>query len=182
METMSSNNDPLFYLHHANIDRYLDLWRKQHPNSPYNGAHRNRSPVSVRDVLQPLNATAGEAMNQLPNVKYCYEYSSGVAPVTGSMNKRQMSNTNNCSATALEYPAPIPQDWLKMMGGDLTANDDYEREAKNTIDLLNAACYVSDSCIVAKRKNVRMTKLNGLRGLDKKTRKGAKMRSILHLL
>ncbi len=35
MMTTTSPNDPVFFLHHANIDRIWSAWQTEHPNSPY---------------------------------------------------------------------------------------------------------------------------------------------------
>jgi tyrosinase len=35
MRRMTSPNDPVFYLHHANVDRIWTAWQTLHPNTPY---------------------------------------------------------------------------------------------------------------------------------------------------
>ena len=35
MQRMTSPNDPVFFLHHCNIDRLWALWQQSHPTEPY---------------------------------------------------------------------------------------------------------------------------------------------------
>ena len=44
METGSSPSDPLFWLHHANIDRLWAKWQKQHPSI---------KPPNMTETLRP---------------------------------------------------------------------------------------------------------------------------------
>ena len=70
MRQTHSPNDPLFWLHHANVDRYFLAWQMEHPRSPYNGG-------SLNDVMQPFGVRISAAFNLPTNSdsEYCYTYS-----------------------------------------------------------------------------------------------------------
>lgn len=55
MATGASPNDPVFWLHHAFIDRLWAQWQARHPSSAYLPAARTRNVVSVDDVMRPWN-------------------------------------------------------------------------------------------------------------------------------
>lgn len=102
MRQTYSPNDPLFWLHHANVDRYFQAWQMENPRSSYNGG-------SLNDILQPFNIRVSTAFT-LPtsNSRYCYTYSMGSNSMRGALRKR---NTNE-----LECPAHIPDEYTISMG------------------------------------------------------------------
>ena len=56
MRPMTSPNDPVFFLHHCNIDRLWTLWQRQHPGEPYApGAGVAGAPAGhhLTDPMQP---------------------------------------------------------------------------------------------------------------------------------
>ncbi|MBT2399831.1 tyrosinase family protein [Streptomyces sp. ISL-100] len=55
MATGVSPNDPVFWLHHAFIDRLWAQWQARHPGSTYLPAARTPSVVSLNDVMRPWN-------------------------------------------------------------------------------------------------------------------------------
>ncbi|KAI8899982.1 hypothetical protein BC833DRAFT_563666 [Globomyces pollinis-pini] len=91
--TMQSANDPVFFLHHAMVDK---IWRKWQDLCPefeesYGNPDYNLRPfgVTVRDVLAQTD-------------NYCYSYSSsgGDVPVSVSCIKKKNGETATGSATA----------------------------------------------------------------------------------
>ncbi|KAI8870078.1 Di-copper centre-containing protein [Ramicandelaber brevisporus] len=75
MSTMYSPNDPIFYLHHANIDRHYYMWQAQdwaRRNNAYGGANRNNSPARLTDPLPGLKGTIADFMD--PREQLCYTY------------------------------------------------------------------------------------------------------------
>ncbi|OCC08595.1 tyrosinase MelC2 [Streptomyces sp. PTY087I2] len=62
MATGASPNDPVFWLHHAFIDRLWAQWQARHPRSTYLPATRTRNVVSVDDVMRPWNDVTPAAM------------------------------------------------------------------------------------------------------------------------
>ncbi|MEU0358998.1 tyrosinase MelC2 [Streptomyces cyaneofuscatus] len=55
MATGASPNDPVFWLHHAFIDRLWAQWQARHPRSAYLPAGATRNVVSLNDVMRPWN-------------------------------------------------------------------------------------------------------------------------------
>ncbi|MEV4876846.1 tyrosinase MelC2 [Streptomyces cyaneofuscatus] len=55
MTTGASPNDPVFWLHHAFIDRLWAQWQARHPRSAYLPATGTRNVVSLNDVMRPWN-------------------------------------------------------------------------------------------------------------------------------
>jgi hypothetical protein len=105
MRQTHSPNDPLFWLHHANVDRYFLAWQMEHPRSPYNGG-------SLNDVMQPFGVRISTAFNLPTNSdsEYCYTYSITADSTRNALRKR---NTN---AAELQCPAHIPDDYTIRMG------------------------------------------------------------------
>ncbi|KAF2121024.1 hypothetical protein BDV96DRAFT_641662 [Lophiotrema nucula] len=82
--TRTSPNDPLTFLHHAQLDRLWWLWQHLHPHgmSDYGGAaYRDAAPSASRDNLQSIIRMSGlapdirvaEVMNTRTSV-LCYSY------------------------------------------------------------------------------------------------------------
>ncbi|MET9207117.1 tyrosinase family protein [Streptomyces bacillaris] len=55
MATGASPNDPVFWMHHAFIDRLWAQWQARHPRSTYLPAARTRNVVGLHDVMRPWN-------------------------------------------------------------------------------------------------------------------------------
>ncbi|OEJ23562.1 tyrosinase [Streptomyces agglomeratus] len=55
MGTGVSPNDPVFWMHHAFIDRLWAQWQARHPGSTYLPAVQTRNVVSLNDVMRPWN-------------------------------------------------------------------------------------------------------------------------------
>ena len=72
----TSPNDPVFYLHHCNVDRIWDIWQKRFPNKPYipeTGAatgHNLRDPMFPWDGTKTAQVITPEAMLSLGRVSY----------------------------------------------------------------------------------------------------------------
>ena len=50
----TSPNDPVFFLHHCNIDRLWALWQQAHPASAYQPAAGGPPGHNLNDVMQHL--------------------------------------------------------------------------------------------------------------------------------
>ena len=55
MEPGTSPNDPVFFLHHCNIDRLWALWQQVHPNSPYQPETGGPLGHNMNDFMYPWN-------------------------------------------------------------------------------------------------------------------------------
>ena len=79
METSTSPNDPVFYLHHCNIDRIWEAWRKKHPASPYvpgnNAGAANLVGHRLGDRIASIMPNP-PTISQLQNVSAKYTYDS----------------------------------------------------------------------------------------------------------
>lgn len=148
MNTMYSTNDPLFFLHHANVDRYFSIWQSENPGATYDGTNTFGSPASLSDDMTPLNAKVGEAFERVPNANYCYTYSGGVRPPSGGLTRRQ-----NAANLTLQYSTPVPREWILKMGGDVNATEEVEALMRTTVDKLNTAGYVSPAAVVSKYRS-----------------------------
>ncbi|KNC99798.1 uncharacterized protein SPPG_05175 [Spizellomyces punctatus DAOM BR117] len=88
----TSVNDPIFWLHHTNLDRWWVIWQKLHPdvNSTFTGNVDSDNPdandASVRDVMRyygmvPDVAVADTFLTEGgANGLLCYMYSTSIAP------------------------------------------------------------------------------------------------------
>ncbi|KAI8865694.1 Di-copper centre-containing protein [Ramicandelaber brevisporus] len=75
ISTMYSPNDPIFFLHHANIDRHYYMWQAQDWSrraTAYGGNNRNGSPARLTDSLPGLGGTVGDYID--PRDPLCYTY------------------------------------------------------------------------------------------------------------
>jgi tyrosinase len=50
-----SPNDPIFWLHHCNIDRLWSRWQDQHPTSGYLPVSKTTNVVALNDRMRPWN-------------------------------------------------------------------------------------------------------------------------------
>ncbi|KAJ3169358.1 hypothetical protein HK101_011487 [Irineochytrium annulatum] len=92
----ASPEDPIFYLHHANVDRIWYIWQQQNPSLAlqYQGSLEQRSDANDASLTDPLFAstdlpggtifpvgmTVRDAMLANGGGWFCYTYSNSVAP------------------------------------------------------------------------------------------------------
>jgi tyrosinase len=72
--------DPIFFLHHAQVDRLWWLWQKQAPNTrtlAYDGVDQNGRTVTLNDIL-PMNGLAADGIVRnfmdAKSADLCYTY------------------------------------------------------------------------------------------------------------
>jgi len=65
MDTAASPSDPLFFLHHANIDRLWDRWQQAHPGSV---------PPNPNEKLQSRPIEGVKASTQFSSTQLGYSY------------------------------------------------------------------------------------------------------------
>jgi len=105
MAFMTSPNDPIFWIHHTNMDRYSLVWQRENPNVVFDGPF-----TSSRDQLVPFSVTAGDAW-RIPSARYCYAYSGSIRPI---MNARKRDiDSSQCGS--LSVPAKIPETYIQHM-------------------------------------------------------------------
>ncbi|KAJ3072925.1 hypothetical protein HDU98_002630 [Podochytrium sp. JEL0797] len=66
-----SPNDPLFYMHHANVDRIWYLWQQHNPSL----ASQYSASASVSDILPGLGAPVSSALLSNGRPSFCIQYS-----------------------------------------------------------------------------------------------------------
>lgn len=146
--TEVSANDPLFWVHHANVDRYFLIWQVQHPNSGYS----SRDGILETDTLLPFNLPLSYGMIRPDqSVDYCYEYSSSVQPATDqglALRKRSQSPAR----LELRYPPHLPDDWLRMMRFSVPETHAFEKRTERFTDLLNAVEFPAPSLVVEQQR------------------------------
>jgi hypothetical protein len=91
--TSRSTNDPLFFLHHANVDRYFWIWQQEHPTSVYRGNNNE----AMSDIARPFDVPISAIWNIDAQSGRCYAYSGGVTPI--AINKRSLLRRDSCPAS-----------------------------------------------------------------------------------
>ncbi|KAH9250017.1 hypothetical protein BASA83_001070 [Batrachochytrium salamandrivorans] len=95
--TSTSTNDPIFFLHHRNLDRLWAVWQQQHPNlaSTYGGNRNRETPeiddAVVSDIMEMYGLAESAPVSQVlstlnggANGRMCYQYSLSVSPNSAS--------------------------------------------------------------------------------------------------
>jgi hypothetical protein len=146
-----SSMDPIFFLHHNNIERYFKYWQKQNKNlaSTYNGA-RNYPPASTNNigaqltnVLPSFNLRVGEGL-KFEVGDFCYTFQPYSKSLLASPNvwsknghllkKREDGNETTTAETAAPVPVKeAPKDVQQILEILSAATN-----SVNTTEILNA--------------------------------------------
>ncbi|MEV4936934.1 tyrosinase MelC2 [Streptomyces zaomyceticus] len=71
MGTGVSPNDPVFWMHHAFIDKLWADWQARHPRSPYLPAAGTANVVDLRDTMRPWNdVTPADMLDHTPHYTF----------------------------------------------------------------------------------------------------------------
>ncbi|MFJ8588320.1 tyrosinase family protein [Streptomyces sp. NPDC093595] len=71
MATGASPNDPVFWMHHAFIDKLWADWQARHPRSGYLPAAGTPNVVDLRDTMRPWNdVTPADMLDHTPHYTY----------------------------------------------------------------------------------------------------------------
>lgn len=135
--SMISPADPLFYLHHANVDRHWIRWQSAWPNSTYDGANSKSKSASLSDVMIPFNTPVSQVFNF---EKLCYQYDESSAESNPNLNNNLLGN----SCTLLDYPATISDQHILAMKLIPKVVREQETKLKKWIDNENAKCKQSN--------------------------------------
>ncbi|KAJ2881598.1 hypothetical protein IWW38_005777, partial [Coemansia aciculifera] len=110
MSTMHSPMDPVFFMHHVNIDRLYAQWQAVKPDTRtfmYDGVNPSGTPVSVSDSIVGTSAPVYSVM-RLGYGTMCYTYDTIQAAngnASALVNKRQMGGSpRKCR----QRPSPSP--------------------------------------------------------------------------
>merc|ERR1711916_383981 len=99
---MYSSNDPIFYMHHANVDRIWHMWQSMHPSKALD--YSGHSPVTRRnsrlsdtiDIGYGSKYAKTRTVRELMQVSALgYTYSTGVTPVRGPPPTPPQSQSGN---------------------------------------------------------------------------------------
>lgn len=76
MQSSSSPNDPIFFLHHCNVDRIWAAWQERHPNSSYVPDMAAPPALQFHRIDDPLYSIFEETVTprQVLDYKTYYEY------------------------------------------------------------------------------------------------------------
>jgi len=172
MGTMSSPNDPIFYAHHAFVDKMYYQWQQAKPSLA------NTFPLATDTQLEPYPQTIDQVFD-ISSLCYSYEdLTATQATATQSAAARlvrrsaqsasddQDTDASPANATtslpanpsyapedrgnlrALRYTSPLPSAWIEMQGFDETTVRSYESHNRDTVDQINAiAGYVSPAAL-----------------------------------
>jgi hypothetical protein len=120
MTAMHSTNDPIFWLHHANVDRLWWNWQRSglktfsrsrrspvDPFTDYRGRTSDGQRVQASDLITPFGLTVNQTFN---SESLCYEYApfSQWSTTTGRSRSRP--------SRGFFLPDPIPSSWIRMHG------------------------------------------------------------------
>ncbi|KAL1916639.1 uncharacterized protein VTP21DRAFT_5343 [Calcarisporiella thermophila] len=145
MATMAGPNDPIFYMHHAYIDKIWADWQKRDPLYvyQYGGTNKDGSRVYISDYLKPFNIQVASVMPTTSD-NLCYVYQD--YPETTMTSQSIIDDegaTQNKSKPPRPKPAIIPKlkrqpdSWILMMGGNITQVREQENKLFKFIDQFN---------------------------------------------
>ncbi|MFF9147249.1 tyrosinase family protein [Streptomyces sp. NPDC014861] len=73
MDLASSPNDPVFWLHHANVDRLWAQWQRQHPDQTYLPQSGGPPGQNVGDLMPPWSGVRVSAVLDHHRLGYVYD-------------------------------------------------------------------------------------------------------------
>jgi hypothetical protein len=173
MTTMGSSNDPIFYLHHRNVDRLWNIWQKRWPDVAFTyggiAVPGTAIPAKTTDVLKMFgfipNYNVGNVLNSRgggAGGRMCFDYSNSVIGSTGSLKKRNLNNAffnssfiikpdDRQNLEKMRQHEPIPTDYLLSKNYTLSEIADIRKEEdlanKLSLFLNSATGYVARSSL-----------------------------------
>ncbi|KAI9598753.1 hypothetical protein BDF19DRAFT_431330 [Syncephalis fuscata] len=167
LKFMGAPNDPLFFMHHGNIDRYWAEWQKQKPEQA-----KSIGPWDVNTTLRPWYVPASSVFDTQSD-QLCYVYATPIkayenrnAQAPPSVQRVRRSASSGCSNSAaksanatapsseyidLVHPsplAPVSEDWCKMNGINITMVRKFEEEGRKfTKKLYSIDGYISPAAL-----------------------------------
>nr|KAJ3422768.1 hypothetical protein HK105_006447 [Polyrhizophydium stewartii] len=106
MADMASPNDPIFWVHHANVDRIWSLWQLSHDAlSDYGGTiSYTQAEAKLDDNMDPFDVPVSRAMAIGTN-GFCYAYSASVRPSGLDAESLRRRRSLRRRSTAYGHPA-----------------------------------------------------------------------------
>ncbi|KAH9276353.1 hypothetical protein BASA83_001043 [Batrachochytrium salamandrivorans] len=138
-----STNDPIFMLHHANVDRVWSIWQTLNPKlaSTYGGRNSNGLVARATDTLPLFGVTTAPTyrvanmFSTTSGLPLCYTYSNSIqAGITSTGTLHQKRNIDLvvnplCNATEI---ANAPNPYLRE-ASSLSTPPAYDRRNKNKV-------------------------------------------------
>jgi hypothetical protein len=108
---LSAPNDPIFYLHHRNVDRHWAIWQKNNPSlaNTFSGnvrpsSSRNRAKLS--DIMPMFGLAADVAVSEAMNTDsgtvnglFCFRFSNSITPNEIQLSRRNFKRQATISKT-----------------------------------------------------------------------------------
>ncbi|KAJ2988179.1 hypothetical protein HDV02_005698 [Globomyces sp. JEL0801] len=153
--TSTSVNDPVFFLHHRNVDRLWYVWQTQ--NKDLANTFGGRGAVSTADMMPMYKLAKDIPVSELLNTvgggangMMCYTYSNSIKPADFKNIKRQVASTTGSTPLPFDrtdmvnirYVTPISDEFFANMNMTQDAIDyirHKEAELRVITDKLNAS-------------------------------------------
>ncbi|KAJ3084140.1 hypothetical protein HK102_000753 [Quaeritorhiza haematococci] len=163
---MESPNDPIFWLHHGNIDRYWWIWQMRNPANArsYNGGN-----ATLTDVMAPFGVSVDSALETTQGGDMCYTYSAGVVParwthssilstttasnLVAQAESSRQSTSNNTTSTDQSQPQPaslllqppvaLTDEWIRMNRLDPSTVQSIQSEMDQVTNIFNSLASTS---------------------------------------
>ncbi|KAK9764344.1 hypothetical protein K7432_008229 [Basidiobolus ranarum] len=135
MSRTYSSNDPLFWLHHAFVDKIWADWQAMHPSRAYSygGTNAQGEEAQLDDMMNPFNTQVFTVMSTT-TTGLCYRYSNGPK----NRNKRQqLESMDNEDDYKLIIPDPLTEEHIMMNNGDVSAVREKEKFLADVVTLYN---------------------------------------------
>ncbi|RKP25630.1 hypothetical protein SYNPS1DRAFT_28642 [Syncephalis pseudoplumigaleata] len=142
MGTMYSANDPIFWIHHAFVDKQWNDWQRLHPRNyhAYEGINSDGTPAVANDWLRPFPYRVADVFD---TQNLCYMYApfrvgtlfngknnginNGTVSVPAPLPPTTPVNSSSMVLDALDrteilglrMPRPIPETWLRMNNANI---------------------------------------------------------------
>jgi hypothetical protein len=105
MSTMASPNDPLFYLHHAMVDKIWWKWQNACPE------YVSMFSEPTNQTLAPFGVTIASVL-PIHSTQFCYTYSANEGDLPQSHTCRSTSTTNSTTSNSTSN-ALVENNWLE---------------------------------------------------------------------
>ncbi|ORY04901.1 Di-copper centre-containing protein [Basidiobolus meristosporus CBS 931.73] len=142
MTAMTSPNDPLFWLHHAFIDKIWADWQATSPQraSEYNGKRSNGTDALPTDSMSPFDVSVSDVLDTTAT-GLCYRYSNSMSANRKSRRAKSAINPttllNGGEEDKLHIPEKLDAQWIQQNGGVLEDIRSREQQLEGIIQRLN---------------------------------------------
>ncbi|ORX86788.1 Di-copper centre-containing protein [Basidiobolus meristosporus CBS 931.73] len=165
MSFATSTNDPLFWLHHAFIDKIWADWQKANPSksSDYGGVGPRNTRAKLTDIMVPFKVGVNTMMDTT-KAGLCYRYAE--LPSQNfklPLRKRELNNSTTNAIQdndtnhwyKLHLPKPLPDSYIHMMGMSVPDVRALEKGWATVTESVNSiATYVSPICLAKKNETL----------------------------